>query len=93
MISSYKIALIRKLQGNVLIDDLGCSRLTDFGFAIVTEHPELQWTIPTAGRTLASRWRAPEVLGIDGDPQQPNFKSDIYSFGSVAFFVRIFVLM
>jgi len=84
------VELIRKHQANVLIDDSGNPCLIDFGLATVAENPDLQWTTTTVGRILDSRWRAPEVLGIDGDPERPTFKSDIYSFGSVMFFVRPF---
>jgi len=81
------VASIHKLQGNILIDDSGSPRLTDFGLATVAEHPDLQWNTTTAGLIFESRWRAPEVLGIESDPQRPKFKSDIYSFGSVILFV------
>ncbi|OJA14206.1 hypothetical protein AZE42_09477 [Rhizopogon vesiculosus] len=63
--------------GNVLIDSSGNPCLTDFGLATVAEDPDLQWTTTIAGGDFNPRWRAPE--------------SDIYSFGSVMFFVRPFV--
>jgi len=83
------VALICELQGNVLIDGSGNPCLTDFGLATVAEDPELQWTTTTASMRngFDCRWRAPEVVGIDVDPGKPTFKSDIYSFGSVMFFV------
>jgi hypothetical protein len=37
-------------------------------------------------RGLDSRWRAPEVIVMEL-PERPTFKSDIYSLGSVIFFV------
>jgi len=81
------VAFIRKLQGNVLIDGSGNPRLTDFGLATVAGDTELQWSTTTVG--LDNRWRAPEIIGIECNPGGPTFKSDIYSFGSVMFFVRI----
>jgi len=81
------VVLMHNPQGNVLIDDFGNPRLTDFGLATVVEDPELQWSTITLGHNFDPRWRAPEVLGIKDDPERPTFKSDIYSFGSVMFFV------
>ncbi|KAJ8580210.1 kinase-like protein [Rhizopogon salebrosus TDB-379] len=73
---------------NILIDSLGNLRLTDFGLATVVEDPELQLSTTTLGSDFDSRWRAPEVIAIDhDDSERPTFKSDIYSFGSVTFFI------
>ncbi|KAG0702927.1 kinase-like domain-containing protein [Suillus ampliporus] len=63
-------------------------RLADFGLATVVGDAELQLSTTTASRTLDARWRAPEVIGVNGDPERPTFKSDVYSFGGVMFFVR-----
>ncbi|KAG1878199.1 kinase-like domain-containing protein [Suillus subluteus] len=74
--------------GNVLIDGSGNPRLTDFGLATVVGDQELQWTTTTEAREFSSRWRAPEVIGIERDkPERPTFESDIYSLGSVMFFI------
>ncbi|KAG1904340.1 kinase-like domain-containing protein [Suillus fuscotomentosus] len=73
---------------NVLIDREGNPRLTDFGLAIVVGDPELQWGTTTAARELNARWRAPEVLGIEREvAAKPTFMSDIYSLGSIIFFI------
>ncbi|KAG1719349.1 kinase-like domain-containing protein [Suillus lakei] len=72
---------------NVLIDSAGNPRLTEFGLATVVGDAELKWSTTTATRSLNPRWRAPELLGIDCDPEMPTFESDIYSFGSVMFFI------
>ncbi|KAG1807742.1 hypothetical protein EV424DRAFT_1268158, partial [Suillus variegatus] len=72
---------------NVLIDDSGNSCLTDFGLATIEGEVDSQLNSTTVERTLNSRWRAPEVLGLEDDPQKPTFMSDIYSFGSVTFLV------
>ncbi|OJA18412.1 hypothetical protein AZE42_06388 [Rhizopogon vesiculosus] len=72
---------------NVLIDDSGNPCLTDFGLATVVGDAELQWTTTTAGRNFDCRWRAPEIIGVNCDPGRPTFKSDIYSFGSIMFFI------
>ncbi|KAG2343532.1 kinase-like protein [Suillus weaverae] len=76
---------------NVLIDGSGRPRLTDFGLATVAGDAELQLNATTAGRSFNPQWRAPEVIGIHSDvedPVRPNFESDVYSFGGVMFFVR-----
>ncbi|KAG1731477.1 kinase-like domain-containing protein [Suillus paluster] len=80
---------------NVLIDDSGNARLTDFGLATVAGGMELQLSASTVSRELDSRWGAPEVIRIEDDrcPERPNFKSDIYSFGSIMFFVRSLYLL
>lgn len=72
---------------NVLIDGSGNPCLTDFGLATVEGEAELQLNTMTAERSFNSRWRAPEVIGIEGDPARPNFKSDIYSYGGVIFYI------
>ncbi|KAJ8584515.1 kinase-like protein [Rhizopogon salebrosus TDB-379] len=71
--------------GNVLIDGSGNPCLTDFGLATVVGDAELQLTTTIANRN--PRWHAPEVIGIDREPGRSTFKSDIYSFGSVMFFI------
>ncbi|KAG1777035.1 kinase-like domain-containing protein [Suillus placidus] len=61
--------------------------LTDFGLATIEGEGELQLNSTTAERSFNSRWRAPEVLGLEYDPEKPTFMSDIYSFGGVMFFI------
>ncbi|KAG0708299.1 kinase-like domain-containing protein [Suillus ampliporus] len=73
---------------NVLIDGSGNPRLTGFGLATVAGDPELQWSATTAARDYNTRWLAPEVIGIDCEELvRPTFQSDIYSFGSIMFFI------
>ncbi|KAG2099656.1 kinase-like domain-containing protein [Suillus cothurnatus] len=63
---------------NVLIDSSGNPCLTGFGLTTIVGDPELQWNSTTAA-----------FIGMESDePAQPTFASDIYSFGSVMFFVQ-----
>ncbi|OAX40836.1 hypothetical protein K503DRAFT_569734 [Rhizopogon vinicolor AM-OR11-026] len=62
--------------------------LTDFGLATIVGDAELQRTTTTVGHNPDCRRRAPEVIGVDCDPGRPTFKSDIYSFGGIMFFMR-----
>jgi serine/threonine protein kinase len=84
------VALICNSQGNVLIDGSGNARLTDFGLATVEGNAGLQLSMTSGTFNSNPRWRVPEVIGVDPEngPVRPNFKSDIYSFGCIMFFVR-----
>ncbi|KAG2140277.1 kinase-like domain-containing protein [Suillus cothurnatus] len=72
---------------NVLIDGAGNPRLTDFGLATVAGDVESQLNTTTANRSFNPQWRAPEIVGVERDPEKPSFKSDVYSFGGVMFFI------
>lgn len=73
--------------GNILIDSSGNPCLTDFGLATIEGREELQLNSTTAERSFNSRWRAPEVLGLEYDPEKPTFMSDVYSLGGVMFLI------
>ncbi|KAG1743008.1 kinase-like domain-containing protein [Suillus lakei] len=64
---------------NVLIDDLGKARLTDFGLSAASGGFRGASYLGQAGRPGAIRWAAPELI----EGQHSTFESDIYSFGSI----------
>ncbi|KAG1845265.1 kinase-like domain-containing protein [Suillus tomentosus] len=69
---------------NVLIDDDGKARLTDFGLSALISARMSQALLPTApGGTL--HWIAPEYLTLDASdvPSMLSLASDVYSFGGI----------
>ncbi|KAG2093323.1 kinase-like domain-containing protein, partial [Suillus discolor] len=69
---------------NVLIDDDGKARLTDFGLSALIPARMSQALLPTvAGGTL--QWMAPEYLTADTSDVSSMFSqaSDVYSFGGI----------
>jgi len=62
---------------NILVDDSGCARITDFGLARVTQSPDTMWSASRRGNT--PRWAAPEVL----DEKPHSKEADVYSFAMV----------
>ncbi|KAG1777031.1 kinase-like domain-containing protein [Suillus placidus] len=79
--ASTKIGLVKGVADGLYYHNSGNPCLTGFGLATVVGDPELQWNSTTAACDFNSRWRAPEVIGIESDePARPTFASDIYSF-------------
>lgn len=69
--------------GNVMVDDTGIARLSDFGLAKLVEelHVQTGWT--TTSFQGSTRWQAPELLLAD-DHQVATVESDIWAFGCLA---------
>ena len=72
--------------GNILVDDNGRARLTDFGMALIAEGTAYNYGSLHGGGAI--RCSAPELL----DPEEfgfensrPTFQSDIYAFGCICF--------
>jgi len=66
---------------NVLVDDLGIARVTDFGFSRVLEQSGY-----TTDLSATSVYMAPELMGVpEGEPEMPvvTQASDVYAFGMV----------
>jgi len=68
------------LQANVLIDQFGRVRLTDYGFAPINTRIALTAPQPAAGNTV---WLAPEIIGPGGIVESES--ADIFAFAMLAF--------
>ena len=80
------------MQSNVLVDDSGHARLTDFGFS--NQICDIVLTAPNTAAIF--RWFAPELLdpssdisGRSGIGSNATPASDVYSFAMTALEVRI----
>jgi serine/threonine protein kinase len=71
-------------QPNILVDDSGCPRITDFGLAMVTQNQD---SIRSAQGEHAhtARWTAPEILNDQGTYSK---EADVFSFAMVVVEVR-----
>ena len=72
----------QRAQGNILIDEEDCARLTDFGFALIAAATPNAYGSKHGG--AAHHFMAPELwepseFGLD--QPRPTKQSDIYSFG------------
>jgi len=76
------MAVLTSGQPNILVDDSGCPRITEFGLAGsgigLTEHP-LRGR-PDEGLNITSPWAAPETLKWD---KRRSKEADVFSFAMV----------
>jgi len=71
-------ALIR-VQPNILMDDTGHARITDFGLTTVAQNLDsVRTTSENQGHT--ARWTAPEILNEQGTYSK---EADVFSFAMV----------
>ena len=71
-------------QANILIDEKGSPRLSDFGLCSITRNIDsVNASTPFRGSTV--RYSAPEILDTSGDfkRKKPTNKTDVYSFSMV----------
>jgi len=67
------------VQPNILVDDTGHARITDFGLATVDQSLDsIRTTLENRGYTV--RWTAPEILTKEGTYSK---ESDVFSFAMV----------
>ena len=76
--------VLTHVQPNVLVDDTGHARITNFGLATVTGDLSGVQTTPDVPYHNA-RWTAPEILR-DGGPRSK--QADVFSFAMVMIEVR-----
>ena len=70
---------LTRVQPNILVDDTGHARITDFGLAAVTQNLDsIRCLSEDHGDT--ARWTAPEILSEEGTYSK---EADIFSFAMV----------
>ena len=75
-------------QENILFDNVGVPRITNFGISSITLAPCSSDT-STPFHSYSLRWAAPEMIEApDEESRRPTKMSDVYAFGMVAIEVR-----
>ena len=79
MISTCFTTGLTCAQSNILVDDTGRPRITDFGLATVTKNLD---SIRSASEDEdnTARWTAPEILNDEGTYSK---EADVFSFAMV----------
>ena len=78
------MTVLTRVQPNVLVDDTGHARISDFGLATVTQNLDSIRTVPDE-RAHTARWTAPEILNEEGSYSK---ETDVFSFAMVMIEVR-----
>ena len=66
-------------QPNIMVDESGNARITDFGLAVIARNPHSRRSTSDEGEHTG-RWCAPEVLKSE---RSVSMESDVFSFGMV----------
>jgi len=76
-------------QENILFDNTGIPRISDFGISSITFDPNSN-NASTLFRGYSLRWAAPEILEapLGSEARRPTKMSDVYAFGMVTVEVR-----
>ena len=83
LVLDFTIFLISWPQANVVIDQCGRARLTEYGLALIISNPDFA----TPGGVGASRWLAPEITNLDeGDSTlvKESKPADVFAFAMLA---------
>ncbi|TCD67147.1 hypothetical protein EIP91_000431 [Steccherinum ochraceum] len=70
--------------GNILVDETGTARLTDFGLSLLADGGAYNYGSHHGGGAI--RWSAPELFAPEEfglDSSRPTVHSDVYSFGCI----------
>ena len=79
MIKPCLTVALTHLQPNILVDNAGRARITDFGLATVTQDLDsIQTVWDDRGHT--ARWTAPEILNDEGSYSK---EADVFAFAMV----------
>ena len=83
-LNAYPTIVLTSGQPNILVDDTGCPRITDFGLAMVAQNQDsIRSAQGDHGHT--ARWTAPEILNELGTYSK---KADVFAFAMVMVEVR-----
>ena len=83
-LNAYLTIVLTSGQPNILVDDTGCPRITDFGLAMVAQNQDsIRSAQGDHGHT--ARWTAPEILNELGTYSK---KADVFAFAMVMVEVR-----
>jgi len=72
--------VLTRAQPNILVDDVGHARITDFGLTTVTQNLDSMRTTESEDHGHTARWTAPEILTEEGTYSK---EADVFSFGMV----------
>lgn len=68
------------IQTNVLIDDRGAPRLSDFGLSVILAEHSQSFRQQSTTKTGTPRWMSPELFDDDQEKSKRTCKSDMWAF-------------